>query len=1029
MTFSDAGHKAISFDSSTKKITALNPGAATLVIKHKGNHHFYTITVRPVTTGGGGGGFFQYLFEDQDPVRGQIHPKISWMTSSEHEYSGYVLTFSDANYTTIGPTIDVSKKEATEIGYKVDIPSDALPSGAVYVNLLPKDLAGQTGSEIYRMQIFDNTTNSAVLGDNSTIPAPVLQDMQFDDRDTRLWSLGGSIAWYDSSTSASPATSYSLYFVDANNSKLKPIAEIPRNNYQRPYQQVDLPSYEVTLPNGYIMPAGAQKIGIFGKNAQGESTQGYYFGFWDRIAGTLGNDYFEDTDNRVSHINGVLNWTPMLNEANIEGYVVQFLGTRFEPIGTNFAKIIKGKQQYSVSIEDSQIPADAKVIALSAVNAYGQYLDVGRYSISDNILGEMASSVPIDQQLPGINHIMNTDVDGEAGEVGGFLYFYANYAASNSTISHYDVYFANDQLQKIKPILSLSKNNVGLYQTSIPMNTKVPNGATKFAIYGVTPSGESVPAIFDLDDRIYSPSLLPNQINITNNKSDTADTITITGLQAHDSVSVYRDDHSLNAFLIGSVAFNASSITFNVPQLGKEAGSLYFSLERYNGTRSLKVQKTYDAEPTGGSAGAGGGGGGGGGPMGPTESFKWDIVNQNGTIRITSSIDSAQIKKLAEEQAKAGNREIQIDLKTKAEGYDFHINVDSINAMQADAILVVNTTIGTARIPFAVLQAAVKANGGMDKMSLRISIDGLSTAKQQVLEKAIASNGGESIGKALSYELSLIDNNKTFATIDSFSEFVGHMILLPKDYKLNPGEKLIGAVWDPKTKTLIPVPLTITLDKDGKPTYATLWRKGNSIYTVYKSQKQFADVKDDYFAKADIESLAAGNVIQGFEDGSFRADVSVTRAEFATLLVRGLGLKSDSGANKGFSDVNADDWFSQAVYTAVNSGLISGYEDGTFHPMQSITHQEAITMISNALKFINASTKLDESERARYLLSMSELSLSVDDWATDSTALAVKRNILNASNGFSFQKDSNATRGQTALLINKLLQNAAWPEK
>lgn len=413
------------------------------------------------------------------------------------------------------------------------------------------------------------------------------------------------------------------------------------------------------------------------------------------------------------------------------------------------------------------------------------------------------------------------------------------------------------------------------------------------------------------------------------------------------------------------------------------------------------------------------------------EAFKWDIVNKNGTVRITSSIDPDQIRKLSEEQSKAGKREIPIDLKTKADGYDFQINaglIDEIKSKKVDAILVLNTTLGTARIPFDVLQEAMKENGGSNKMSLKVSIDALPSVSQQDLEKTIASIGGASVGKALSYELSLMDNNKTVATIDSFSQFIGHILLLPKDFKLNSGEKLSGAVWDPKTNELVSVPLTFTPEKDGNPAYATLWKKGNSIYTVYKSEKHFADVKDDYFAKADVESLASSHVIQGFEDGSFRADASVTRAEFATLLGRGLGLKSANNSYKGFSDVKSEDWFSQAVLTAVSSGLINGYEDETFRPNQSITHQEAITMISNALKFINSASKLDDSDRAFYVGRMNELALKVDDWASDSTALALKRNVLNTSNGFSFKKDSNTTRGEAALLINQLLQNASWPD-
>lgn len=505
---------------------------------------FRTVKI-PVVVGGGGGGStesFSYVFEDQDPIRGQIQPRVSWFTSSESNYSGYQLIFSNAAGVAISQSFNVNKQASPRISYKVDIAGDQVPVGAVYLDLLPKDLTGNTGSVVYRMQIFDNTTNSSInTVNNSAIPAPVFQEPEFEDINLMLGGLGGSISWYDASTDASPATSYSIYFVDANNEKLKSIAEIPRYNFKRPNQYIDLPSYEITFVNGLTMPTGAQRIGIFGKNAQGESTTGYYFGFWDKIAGTLGNDYFEDSDNRANHINGVLHWAPMLNEANIQGYEMQFVGSTFRPIGTSFAQIIKGQQEYRVSIQDNQIPADAKAVVLLAVNTDQEYLDVGYYNITDNVGGESVTSLSVDHQLPGIFQILSYDVDGEVGELGGDFRFYPNPSAWNSAISRYDIYFVNEQLQKLQPIISLAKNDIGVYQSSIPMNTKVANGATKLAIYGITASGESVPATINLDDRVYSPSLETSQINITNNKSDSFDSITVSGLQANDAISVYRD--------------------------------------------------------------------------------------------------------------------------------------------------------------------------------------------------------------------------------------------------------------------------------------------------------------------------------------------------------------------------------------------------------------------------------------------------------------------------------------------------------
>lgn len=528
----------------------------------------------------------------------------------------------------------------------------------------------------------------------------------------------------------------------------------------------------------------------------------------------------------------------------------------------------------------------------------------------------------------------------------------------------------------------------------------------------------------DEDPPVWPADIIANATEIT------SDSALINWTSGMDNVGINSYKlYSVTGSTYNEIATVSSSVYhFRLTNLTPNSDYRY-SLKALDAAGNSSDYSPHISFHTSNRSGGGGGGGGGGAP----EAFKWDIVNQDGKIRIISSINSDQLKKLSEEQLKVGKREILIDLKTNAEGYDFQLKAEHLKAIEdkhADAVLVVKTTVGTAEIPFTVLREALKTTGGKDQMSLKVSIDSLPNADQKNLEQTIASNGGASVGKALSYELSLVDNNKTIAIIDSFSEFVGHMIPLPKDFKLKDGEKLIGAVWDPETNELVSVPLSITSAEDGKPAYAALWRKGNSIYTLFTTAvKHFEDVNDDYFASKDIESLASSNIIQGFEDGTFRADTRVTRAEFAALLVRGLGLKSANGSYKGFSDVNSEDWFNQAVYSAVSAGLISGYEDGTFRPAQSITHQEAITMVSNALTFINAATKLDESERARYLQRMNELAITVDEWAVDSAALAMKRSILNTNNGFTFLKDSNTTRGETAALINRLLQNAAWPEK
>ena len=95
-----------------------------------------------------------------------------------------------------------------------------------------------------------------------------------------------------------------------------------------------------------------------------------------------------------------------------------------------------------------------------------------------------------------------------------------------------------------------------------------------------------------------------------------------------------------------------------------------------------------------------------------------------------------------------------------------------------------------------------------------------------------------------------------------------------------------------------------------------------------------------------IEALAARGVIDGKSDGSFDPEGSMTRAEFAAIVVRALGLTPE-GKNS-FSDVAAEAWYAPYVGTAYSCGIITGVADDRFNPSGTITRQEAAVMVSIA---------------------------------------------------------------------------------
>lgn len=92
----------------------------------------------------------------------------------------------------------------------------------------------------------------------------------------------------------------------------------------------------------------------------------------------------------------------------------------------------------------------------------------------------------------------------------------------------------------------------------------------------------------------------------------------------------------------------------------------------------------------------------------------------------------------------------------------------------------------------------------------------------------------------------------------------------------------------------------------------------------------FSDVGDDNTYKDAITTLTKLKVIDGYEDGTFKPDGQITRAEFTKLIVFILGYKDLAYDSSDFTDVDASHWAKNYIQTAYNLGIIAGMGDGTF---------------------------------------------------------------------------------------------------
>ncbi len=114
----------------------------------------------------------------------------------------------------------------------------------------------------------------------------------------------------------------------------------------------------------------------------------------------------------------------------------------------------------------------------------------------------------------------------------------------------------------------------------------------------------------------------------------------------------------------------------------------------------------------------------------------------------------------------------------------------------------------------------------------------------------------------------------------------------------------------------------------------------------------YSDVKDRDLAQA-LTDLSRFQIVNGYEDGTFRPMKKVTRAEFAKLIIQTIkpDPEGSPAQDKTFPDVPASHWAYRFVNFARALEIINGFPDGTFHPDDSITYEQAIKMIVVALYY------------------------------------------------------------------------------
>lgn len=139
---------------------------------------------------------------------------------------------------------------------------------------------------------------------------------------------------------------------------------------------------------------------------------------------------------------------------------------------------------------------------------------------------------------------------------------------------------------------------------------------------------------------------------------------------------------------------------------------------------------------------------------------------------------------------------------------------------------------------------------------------------------------------------------------------------------------------------------------------------------VTSDVNDFSDVASGDWFNVTVSSLAQMGVIAGYEDGSFRPNAPITRAEFAAIATRFFAERGVTYNEGLFADITGDEWFADVVAAAADRGLLGGYPDGTVRPNTTITRAESCAVVNRTL---------DRRPDAKHLLPAGEMRVWPDN--------------------------------------------------
>ncbi len=178
----------------------------------------------------------------------------------------------------------------------------------------------------------------------------------------------------------------------------------------------------------------------------------------------------------------------------------------------------------------------------------------------------------------------------------------------------------------------------------------------------------------------------------------------------------------------------------------------------------------------------------------------------------------------------------------------------------------------------------------------------------------------------------------------------------------------------------------------------------------------YPDVPESHWAAPEINHLSDKCILEGYPDGYFKPNKSITRAEMASMVVKGYNLDGTPLTEEGnFCDVPKDYWAYEQINKGASNGMIAGLSDDIFKPEGNLTRAEAMTIMSKGL-----SCPMD-CEKANQILSNYKDEASIPSWAREPMAKAIDNGVLKYNqHGNMLHPNKKITRAEVASMLQNM---------